>query len=192
MGYKSSLGPNGWVIQAGGFWTDNDGDNRRLRVDVAQTGFFAGREFRTFLRLNMAPSSVLVVRAVTPINIILFKLQASIQSGELDISTQVGGTPGGSFSSALPALRTNTMSTIPQPPYVGQVVLASGGTLDGGTEISALRLKTSNNTNQASSVGSEAQDERGIAAGTYYFVLSNLSATDSVVGIFEARWEERP
>lgn len=32
--------------------TDGNGPNARLRVDVGQTGFFAGREFRTFRRLT--------------------------------------------------------------------------------------------------------------------------------------------
>lgn len=173
--------------------TDKDQANARLRVDVAQTGFFAGREFRSYLRLNIAASGVLVLRAVSPIDFILFILRAAISSGELDVSSRIGGTPGGTFTT-VPAFRTNSMSSIPQPPYTQQVILSSGGTLNltGSTEISAFQVKANANTNQASSVGSVEQDERGIAAGTYYVVLTNLSATDAVHGIFDLRWEERP
>lgn len=173
-------------------YTDSDGPNARLRVDVAQTGFFAGREFRSFLRLNLAASGVLTIKVVSPIDFIVFILRATISSGHLDVSSQVGGVEGGSFSTPITAFRTNSMSTIPQPPYVGQLVATSGGTLTGGTEISAFQVKANANTNQASSVGSVEQDERGIAAGTYYLVLTNLSATDPVQGIFDLRWEERP
>lgn len=174
------------------FFTDNDGANARLRVDVAQTGFFAGREFRTFLRLNLATSATQVIKVVVPLNTILFKLAAEITSGNLDVSTRVGGVEGGAFGTPLPIFRTNNMSTIPQPPYVGQLTLATGGTLTGGTEISVLLAKAADVSAQSSTVGSDPQDERGVAAGTYYFVLTNLSASDAVIGVFEARWEERP
>jgi hypothetical protein len=173
-------------------FTDGDGENARLRVDVAQTGFFAGREFRTFLRLDMPPAQSILIRATVPINTILFKFSANIESGTLDIASLVGGTPSGLFDTLLPIFRTNTMSTIPQPPYVGQVILGSGGAVVGATEISALRAKAAGNSQQASSVGASEQDERGLAAGTYYIDLRNVHATDNVVGIFEARWEERP
>lgn len=172
--------------------TDGNGPNARLRVDVAQTGFFAGREFRTFLRLAMTPGESILIQAVVPINTILFVLRASVESGTLDVSTRAGGTPSGSFATPLPIFRTNNMTTIPQPPYVGQVTLAHGGALVGSTEISAFRIKAAGNSQQASSVGSSDQDERGVAPGTYYFDLRNVHGTDNVIGIFEARWEERP
>lgn len=171
-------------------FTDGYGDNTRLRVDVAQTGFFAGREFRTFLRLNIANGATQVIKAVVPLNIILFELKTVINSGDLDISTRVGGTEGGSFSTTLPNFRTNNMSSIPQPPYASQVVVTTGGTHTGGTEISVLLVKANDITNQANTIGGESL-ERGIATGTYYFLCTNLG-TDPVVGLFEARWEERP
>lgn len=172
-------------------FTDGNGDNARLRVDVAQTGFFAGREFRTFLRLSIAPTAAQVIKAVVPLNIILFELKVAIKAGDLDVSTRVGGSEGGSFSTALPIFRTNNMSSIPQPPYAGQVVVTTGGTHTGGTELSVLLLKANANTNQANTIGGESL-ERGIGAGTYYFDCLNLSLTDTVEGLFEARWEERP
>lgn len=169
-----------------------DGPNRRVRVDVGQTGFFAGREFRTFRELNIAASTTLVIKAVVPINVILFGLKASIESGQLRLATVAGGTPGGSFSETLPIFGRNNMSERPEPFYVPQVVLTAGGTHTDGTEIDVLRLKANANTNQASTVGAEGGDERGVAAATYHFRLQNLSATDAVVGVFSARWEERP
>lgn len=169
-----------------------NGPNRRLRVDVGQTGFFAGREFRTFTEINIAASTTFVVKAEVPINVILFGLKVVIESGQLRLATVAGGTAGGTFSGTLPIFARNNMTERPEPFYTSQVVLTSGGTHTGGTEIDVFRLKVNANTNQASTVGAESGDERGVAAATYYFRLQNLSATDAVVGVFSARWEERP
>ena len=169
-----------------------DGPNRRWRVDIGQTGFFGGREFRTFKELNIATSTTYVIKAVVPINLILFGLTVSAELGHLRLATVVGGTEGGSFSETLPIFGRNNMSERPTPFYTPVVVLTAGGTHIGGTEIDVLRVKTNNNQNQSSTVTGEGGDERGVAAGTYYFRLENLSATDAIVGVFSARWEERP
>jgi hypothetical protein len=166
------------------------GDNPRVRVDVGQTGFFDGREFRTFKELNIPGSGSYVVKVVAPINVILFGLIADIEAGHLRMETVVGGTEGGSFSETLPIFKRNNMSTAPA--YTGQVVLTAGGTHTGGTVIDVLRLKTNNISGQASSVGNVEGDERGVAANTYYFRFTNLSASDVITGTFRARWEERP
>lgn len=176
------------LITGGG----EDGINPRIRVDVGQTGFFAGREFRTFKELNIPISSIYVIKAFVPINVILFGLSVGIEAGHLRLATVAGGTEGGSFSETLPIFGRNNMSERPLPLYTPVVALTAGGTHTGGTEIDILRLKSNNNTNQATTVGAEGGDERGVAAGTYYFRLQNLSATDAVVGVFSARWEERP
>lgn len=182
---------NHWLLSEDLLTDGGTGPNRRFRVDVGQTGFFAGREFRTFRELNIAPSTTLVIKAVVPINVILFGLKALIEAGHLRLATVAGGTPGGTFSETLPIFGRNNMSERPTPFYTPQVVLTAGGTHTGGTEIDVLRLKANSNTNQASTVGAEGGDERGVAAATYHFRLENLSATDAITGVFSARWEER-
>lgn len=160
------------------------GPNRRLRVDVGQTGFFAGREFRTYLEFN----ANIVIRVAVPINTILSGLSLNVIEGEVRLETVVGGTPGGTFSSVLPIFSRNTMSEVPVP-YTPQVVLESGGTHTGGTVLDVFIVKSAGNSNFASSVGSDLSDERGIGVGTYYF---RLTVTGTTRGILKARWEERP
>lgn len=181
------------------YTTDRLSGFERLRVDVGQTGFFEGREFRTFKELNIAASAEYVIRAIVPINIILFAFETSLDAGWLRIGTYVGGTPGGTFSETLPILGKNNMTPGPEHRknysgnvYTPQVTLAAGGTHTGGTELDVTRIKTSDNSNFATSVGSVPDDERGVAANTYYFRLLNLSATDAVTGTMKVRWEERP
>lgn len=167
--------------------TDGGGPNQRIRVDVAQTGFFAGREFRTFKEWTTATTATYVIKAVVPLDIILFELNVQPDEGAVRVETLVGGVEGGTFDESLPAFSTNTMTEKPQPPYVNQVALTAGGTLTGGTLLDPLRAKTSGNSNFASSVGATAA-ERGVGPGTYYFRIT----LTGFIGTFKARWEERP
>lgn len=97
----------------------------RTRVEDASTGFFEGREFRTFRELSIPTSTTQVVKLVLPVNTV-------------------------------------------------------------------VKVKTSGNSNFSSSVDALSQNARGLAAGTYYIRLQNLSGTDVADGTMYLRWEERP
>lgn len=172
-----------------GLLTLGDAPNSRIRVDVAQTGFFDGREMRTFKRISLAAGATLVVRAVVPINVILFRLAIEMVDGWADIETRSGGTAGGTFAETLPIFKRNNMSTAPV--YTPQVVLTAGGTHTGGTVLDVIAARSSGATAQAASVGNATPDERGIGAGTYYFVVTNPGSS-TATGVWRAWWEERP
>jgi len=169
--------------------TDSPDGVPRLRVDVGQTGFFAGREFRTFRRLDVSSGNPLVIRAVVPVNVILFQLSLELVDGWIDVETVVGGTAGGTWGETLPIFNRNNMAGTPA--YSHQAVLTAGGTHTGGTVLDALAARAAGSTAQASSVGSALSDERGIAPGTYYFRLTQ-QGSGNAVGILHAYWEERP
>jgi hypothetical protein len=164
-------------------------DYPRIRVDVAQTGFFSGHTFRAFRRLNLTAGTTLVVKVVAPIDIILYGFSVDIISGHFDLETRVGGTEGGTFDGGVTVIPANTMSTASG--YVHQVITSDGGTHTGGTVIDVLMAKTDTTGQKSFSVGAGTQDERGIGAGTYYFVIDAIGL-DNLVGVFNARWEERP
>ena len=170
----------------------------RLRVDMAQTGFFEGREFRTFKEFNVLNGTTYVIKAVVPLNIVLFGLELTLDDGFVRLSTAVGGTEGGTFSETLPVFGANNMSAGTDhrkarngSVYASQVVLTAGGTHTGGTELDVVRLKCAGATGQSSSVGNMPDSERGVAANTYYFRLQNLG-TSAALGTIKTRWEERP
>jgi hypothetical protein len=174
------------IIQPLDLMTDGgDGPNRRLRVDVGQTGFFAGREFRTYYEFTTDT----VFKIVVPINTILWFLGINLLSGEVRLETVAGGTEGGTFSTVLPIFGRNNMSERPEPFYTPQVVISAGGTHTGGTILDVLRNKTSDNSNFAGAVGVNSSDERGVAAATYYF---RLTVTGTTSGTLKVNWEERP
>lgn len=175
------------VEMASNLMTDGNSEVRRLRVDVGQTGFFAGREFRTFLELDI--SNTLTIQVNVPLDVILFNLQLDLVEGGARIATIVGGTPSGSFGVTMPVIPVNSMSNAPA--YTPLVTLAHGGSVSGGTVLDVLLAQTSNIGSAAQSVGAGGQGERGIAAGTYYYQIEPTSGSN-LVAVFRGRWEERP
>lgn len=171
--------------------TGRPGEEPRLQVDQGSTGFFAGREFRTFRRINIGTGNSEVIEATVPLNVILAGLKINMTDGWVDVETVVGGTPGGTFGDDLPIFNRNNMTEVPTPLYTPQVALAAGGTHTGGTVLDVLMARAAGATAQASSVGDAISDERGIAAGTYYFRISN-EGSGTATGVFSAWWEERP
>lgn len=162
----------------------------RLPVDIGQTGFFEGREFRTFRRLNIATANELVIKAVVPINIVLYRLSVELIQGQVEVITTVGGTPGGTFNETLPVIPRNTMTEVPSPAPTSQVVLTAGGTISGATELDVVVAKTADNSNFAGLVGGVTGDERGIGPNTYHIRIVNTDGT-SAIGTIHAFWEER-
>jgi hypothetical protein len=169
--------------------TDNNGDYARLRVDVGQTGFFAGREGFTFYEFSIASGATQVIKVVAPTDTIVQTFGASLNIAELRIELIVGGTEGGTFNAPLPILKTNNMSTASD--YALQVTMTRGGTHTGGTVVDLLQLISG--TPAAKALESSASEDLpfGFPAGTYYIKLTNTDGA-TATGIFRARWEERP
>ena len=169
--------------------TDSDGDYARMRVDVGQTGFFAGREARTFYEFSIESGTTEVIKVVSPINTIVQIFSVELDLAEIRLELRVGGTEGGTFDTALPIFKTNTMTS--QSGYTPQVTMNLGGTHTGGTLVNVLTAISGANPNKA--VASSATDELpdGFAAGTFYIKLINTDGA-TASGIFRARWEERP
>ena len=162
----------------------------RLRVDVAQTGFFRGREFRTFYEFSIAAGNSVTLKVNSPIDFILFSQSLTVDSGDIRFSAVVGATETGSFTTDLPIIGKNRMSTIPQPPYVCPITIKNGGTITGGTVVEVFRIHTSAATGQEATVGGVQGSERGLPAGNYYLTLQN-TGTGTATGVYRFWWECR-
>lgn len=158
-----------------------------LQRGSLNTPFLRGREFRTFKELNIAASGVYTIRIVVPVNTILTGLELALDGGTIKLETISGGTVGGTYSETLPRINTNLMSGTPA--YSPKVVMTAGGTVTGGTVIDVVRVKSDTNAGRATTVGANTADQRGVAAGTYFWRLTN-SSTDTALGTFHARWQE--
>ncbi|MGV1017429.1 MAG: hypothetical protein ACOYBW_08640 [Fluviibacter phosphoraccumulans] len=164
------------------------GEYRRLRVDVGQTSFFAGREFFTFYDFSIPASGTIVIRAIAYVDVVLQEFGFELDTAKVQMSLYAGGTGVGAFDVSLPILKTNTMSTASA--YVSQVVMDDNGTgHTGGTLVNIFRGDASNKGAQQNI---NSDNPFGFPAGTYFIVLQNLVNNDTAKGIFKARWEERP
>lgn len=169
--------------------TDADGAYARLRVDVGQTGFFAGREARTFYEFSIASGATQVIKVISPTDTIVQQLSINLFLAEIRMELVVGGTEGGTFDTPLSIFKTNTMST--SSSYTPQVTMNRGGTHTGGTVVDLIQTVTDTNPNKATPAGASEDSPQGFGAGTFYIRLINTDGA-TATGIFRARWEERP
>jgi len=171
-------------------WTDDPDDENgesRLQVDVGQTGFFTGREFRTFYEFNIASGATVIIKAVAGVDTLIQQFNVDLWTAELRVELIAGGTEGGSFSTSLPILRTNGIRT----DYSSQVTMAAGGTHSGGTVQDVIQLYAVQNPAKGSATEGTSDNVLGFPEGTYYIKLQNINSI-AATGLFKARWEERP
>jgi hypothetical protein len=164
---------------------------RRLRVDTGQTGFFEGREFRTFYELSIPTSASIYIRFTSPIDFIIFEQSLTLDAGAIRFTALTGATPGGTYSTALPVVGKNRMVSRKSPYYAPQCTVATGGTATGGTVVELFRVVAANATAQQQTVLGGASTERGLPAGTYYLKLENIG-NSAATGVYTLIWEERP
>lgn len=171
--------------------TTEDPLTSRLKVDVAQTGFFEGREFRSFYEFNIASGQTATLRFSCPIDFILFQQALSVDSGGVKLTARAGATPGGTFGVDLPVVGKNRMSSRPTPFYEPQATIATGGTATGGTVVEVVRLVAAGATAQEATVGGQFADERGLPGGSYYIQIQSIG-NGAATGVYSLFWEERP
>lgn len=168
-------------------FTSKEAGLRRVQVDVGQTGFFEGREFR----FDYEISTGIVFKFSSPIDFILQSQSLSSHDGvsTLTVWSANQGTEGGSFNVPAKVLPNNGMSDTPA--YTPVITINSGGTFtptDSDVNLSREYIKavSANATAQRSTVGGNGVEERGLPAGDYYLVFTGTDASYRLV------YEERP
>lgn len=164
---------------------------RRLQVDVSQTGFWEGREFRISYEYSIS-TTPRVLKFFSSVDFVLLSQTLSCDAEGVKFQAYREGTEGGTFSTVVPIWRNNFTAEAEATEYTRQAVITTGGTFTpSGSSVETIRILTSNATAQRSSVGGSAIKERGLAAGTYYLMLSNLLGSGTATGVFDLIWEER-
>lgn len=168
---------------------------RRLRVDVGQTGFFAGKFFRSYINAVIPTAGpMLQFRFTSPIDFILWSQIMELTQGALELKVYSGSTPSGTWTDR-PIIGVNRMASRPQPYYEAQCTFATGGNFTGGTEVDLLQIRTAAANNTASNVGGSVQ-ERGLPAGEYYgrfqTLTGGVTVNDAAQINYALSWEERP
>lgn len=165
---------------------------RRLRVDVGQTGFFDGRQFRAFAELAIS-ATPLVVRVTVPGTLkgmVLQDVNLSCYQGSIQMRSYRTATPGGTWT----PIQVWPNNVIPDVPgYVGKVTVDQGGTITSPSVQSDVLIAYANESGKSSTTSvSGLNGERGVGPGVYYLEFSRLPGTTvDGLGIFSAMFEER-
>lgn len=171
------------------------GPSTRLRVDPGQTGFFAGRFFRSYIEalIPVAGPSV-QFRFTSPVDFILWSQVMELTQGALELRIYTGATSTGAWTQR-PVIGVNRMAERPQPPYSAQATLETGGNFTGGTEVDLIKVRTSSANNSAQNVGLTSS-ERGLPAGVFHgrfaTLAGGLTVNDAAQLLYSLQWEERP
>lgn len=169
--------------------TDDDGPYSRLRVDVGQTGFWAGREAYTFHEFSIPTATSQVIKVVSPVNTVVQRFAIELDLAAIRLELVAGGTEGGTFGTSLPIFKSNTMTTASS--YTPQVTMAVGGTHTGGTVVDVLTAISGDKLQKSTAATATEDLPVGFPAGTYYIRIINTDGA-TASGIFRAHWEERP
>lgn len=170
--------------------TDGDGQYARLRVDVGQTGFFAGREFLTFYEFSIPTGQNITIRATALNDVFLQRFLVDLWTADLRVELYSGGTSSGTYNVALPVLRSNMTSGVDLT-YNSQTTLDTGGSFTGGTLVDVIQLFAVANPSKGAAVEGGGDAVLGFGAGVYHIKLTNINSI-TATGTFKARWEERP
>ena len=168
--------------------TDGDGDYARLRVDVGQTNFFAGREAYTFYEFSIPTGASRTIKVVAPVDTMVHQFSLELDLAAIRLELVVGGTEGGTYATNIPVFKANTMSTASS--YVPQITMSTGGTHTGGTVVDLLTAISGDKLQKSTAATTTEDLPVGFPAGTYYIRLTNTDGA-TATGIFRARWEER-
>lgn len=159
----------------------------RLKVDVAQTGFWEAREFRFEYEL----SGDIVIKFNSPIDFILQSQSLLSHDGVATLAVYLAnqGAIGGSFDQSITTVNNNLLSTAPA--YTGQISLSTGGTFtpsdnDPNFAREYIKARAATATSQRNTVGGSTVPERGLPAGEYYLVFTGDDAS------YRLLYEERP
>lgn len=172
-------------------YTSNTEGFRRLRIDTGQTGFFEGREFRTFWEVNLASGASRYFKFTSPVDFILIEQSLSLDSGSARFTAISGAADSGTYNVPLPIIGKNRMASRKAPYYTAQTTILTGGAATGGTVVELFRVVAANATAQQQTVLGANSTERGLPAGTYHLRIENIGS-GSATGVYTLIWEERP
>lgn len=174
-------------------WTSTEERTRRLRVDVAQTGFFEGREFRTNRRFTLASGATRVIKFYCPVSFIVRKQHLSVSKGSILFRAyrEGDGVEGGTWTPVKNILPNCDLTDTPE--YIRQAIITTGGTFtptDPDNYKEVFEVVTSGSSGHVSTVSEDVADERGLPAGTYYLTFFENSNSEAIF-VYTIIHEER-
>lgn len=159
-----------------------------MKVDVAQTGFFEGREFRMSFPFDIASGASDVLRFTATTDFILWEQRIEVDEGFLIYTPTINPDTATGFTTPVTQYGKNRMSVAPV--VTNTVTVTNGGAITGGTVVETIRIKVANASGQQQTVGGVAASERGLPAGDYYLMLHAEGSRTR--GVINLTYEIRP
>ena len=168
-------------------------DVARQKVDVANTAFWEGKEYRISYEYSVGATPIVMRFECTKDFILqLQRLSCDSEAVRLRAYRSTQGTEGGTFGTVIPIRKVNFMSETDDVPTATNITTGGTFTPDVGEEsVETLRLRTSNSTAQKVTVTGAVGDERGLAADVYYLIIERIDGSGNATGVFDLKWEER-
>lgn len=177
----------------------------RIQVDVGQTGFFQGTEFRATRKLRIPVGQEIVFKNIVTVDLIIQRFQFSIANGNYEVHVWGADnvTENITFSTTVPFFPKNgssEFSLFDGARYASQMQIFTSGAVTAGSAITVtdpdlyvdyVEMKSSQATAQSASGISDPGTFRYAPAGTFYTQITNIG-NDAVRGIINNEWEERP
>lgn len=168
----------------------------REEVDVSNTAFQEGKEFRVSYEFSVDEGAPVTFRFSCAVDFLLQLQSLSVDQAALRYRAyrSIQGTETGTFDTPIPIFRQNFTAQAKDLDPVATI--DTGGGFDvtpGEVSVETIRLRTSGATAQKATVSAAVGDERGVGAGTYYLVLERLplaAGADPALGVFDLKWEE--
>ena len=174
-------GPQGALIRHRSMG-DNSHSTTVLSKTEVHRAFYSGNTFHSYADFTLASAASKTIKAVTTKDICISYLDFELDDSVLKLEIISGGTEGGTFSTALPIIKSNNMSNTTG--IASTTTMNSGGTITGGTVIDYHKLS-------ATKGGAIFSDSEllGLPAGTHYLKLTNVG-NQSITGLANFRWSE--
>lgn len=148
-----------------------------------------GKSFRISNEFTLSSTgNKLVIKFVAACPFRLTLQTLTVHTGDVTFRAKLGSTESGSFATSITSFGKNRLAARPQPYYVSQVTLTSGGAISGGTTSEVLRRKVSGASGQASSISGDLVTFRELPPGTYYLEFEANENTCAFTYALE--WEE--
>jgi hypothetical protein len=179
-------------VPAAAMSTRRDPAYSRHKVDVANTAFWDGKEYRINHEFTVGATDV-VIKFYCPKDFILQLNEFSVDEASVRLRTyrDTQGTEGGTFT-PLPVYKVNFMSEAPVVAHTAEVGIGGTFTPDGGeASVETIRIATSASTARVQTITGAVGDERGLPAGTYYVVFDRISSSGTGNVVYSLVWEER-
>lgn len=179
--------------------TDDGGAHARVKVDVGQTGFFDGRQFRISFELDIGATPIWV-KLVSTTDFILQDQHFSCDHGGYKFTAYraIQGDESGTFGTEIKSWQNNFMSEAPV--FENTVSFNYGGLFTPATgELPTETVRVMSNPGSGgpsggspNTVGGPASGERGLPAGTYYLGFTKMSdSTVNAQGVWSLIYECR-